>query len=517
MKTIIIQIYLFLMLGIFPLYYQDRYFNMGDAKYEFFKFATIALFIAMGLWLLFEKLQTIGKNKKDRKVFNISVQDWTVLIFWGVALISWTISPYRKEAWIGSHEWYMGLLSQLLFVGVYFAISRNFGKTQWNLWILGISSAIVFVISYLHRFRIDPLGMYEGVAEKYWLTFLGTIGNANWYSSYICVILPIMTGVYIFYEKKTSVMARVIHLLNAGFIFLGFATTVTQNSDSAYIGLALGMLFLLWFALENPDFLGNFVEVLLLGLIAAKVTGCLQNRFPEHAMELSEISTEITQGKLTWYALGIVFLLYVIVIVWKKKGGAGLSVIKKVRNVFYIVLGIMILVIPILMWLVSTGKITLETGLLSRTGYLVFDDKWGTNRGKIWKYAVQIFKEYPLSMKLFGCGPDALMYYTNEFHQAKAMSFGRNEILTNVHNEWLNMLINYGLFGAVTYLSIFITCVVRVIKNWRSKPILLAFGASVLAYMGHNFFCFQQVVCTSLIFIVFAIVESEIEKRQGLR
>ena len=65
----IIQIYLFLMLGIFPLYYQDRYFNMGDAKYEFFKFATITLFIAMGLWLLFEKLQTIGKNKKDRNKF----------------------------------------------------------------------------------------------------------------------------------------------------------------------------------------------------------------------------------------------------------------------------------------------------------------------------------------------------------------------------------------------------------------------------------------------------------------
>ena len=74
------------------------------------------------------------------------------------------------------------------------------------------------------------------------------------------------------------------------------------------------------------------------------------------------------------------------------------------------------------------------------------------------------------------------------------------------------MLINYGVFGAAAYLSIFITCIVRVIKNWRSKPILLAFGASVLAYMGHNFFCFQQVVCTSLIFIVIAMTENLLRK-----
>lgn len=503
----IVQSYLFLMFGIFPLYYQDGYYNMGDAKYEFFKFVTIALFIVMGLWLLFEKLQTIGKSKKDRKTLNISVQDWSVLIYFSIALVAWIISPYRKEAWVGSHEWYMGLLSQILFVGIYFMISRYMSDKSWTLIAMGISATIVFFISYLHRFRMDPLGLYEGVAEKYWLSFLGTIGNANWYSSYICVILPIMMGVYIFYESRQSAEGKWGHVLNAGLILLGFATTVTQNSDSAYIGLALGILFLMWFALESLVYFRRFLEILLLGLCVAKITGYLQVAFPKKAMILSEISTEITQGNITKYVLGIVLFLYVIVLIGKKRVAVIWENIKKIRNVFYIVLGIMILLVPMLMWLVSTGKISLKTGLLSETGYLIFNDKWGTNRGKIWKYAVQIYKEYPLSMKLFGCGPDSLMYYTNEFHQAKALSFGKNEILTNVHNEWLNMLINYGILGAFAYCSIFIVNVVHVSKYWKSKPILLAFGASVLAYIGHNFFCFQQVVCTSLIFIVIAMVE----------
>ena len=115
-------------------------------------------------------------------------------------------------------------------------------------------------------------------------------------------------------------------------------------------------------------------------------------------------------------------------------------------------------------------------------------------------------------MKLFGCGPDALMWYSSEFHHAEVQAVWGSTILTNVHNEWLNMLINYGVFGAITYSSIFITCIVRTVKYWKSKPLLLAFGASVIAYMGHNFFCFQQVVCTSLIFIVIAMAEGDIVK-----
>ena len=293
---------------------------------------------------------------------------------------------------------------------------------------------------------------------------------------------------------------------------IGFATTVTQNSDSAYAGLALSFMFVLWFAMEKPRYLIRFLEVLLLGLSAAKITGYLQVTFPEHAIALSGISVEITQGKVTVYLLVMVFLIYLVMRFFKEKYTECWSMIRKLRNIFYIMLGIGMLAIPVIMWCISKEIFVLNEGLLSQTGYLVFNDRWGSNRGVIWKYAIQTFKEYPMSMKLFGCGPDALMWYSSEFHQAEVQAVWGNTILTNVHNEWLNMLINYGVFGAAAYLSIFITCIVRVIKNWRSKPILLAFGASVLAYMGHNFFCFQQVVCTSLIFIVIAMTENLLRK-----
>ena len=127
----IIQIYLFLMLGVFPLYYQDGYYNMGDAKYEFFKYATIAM---LGVFVVVRLVEKIAKRESWK--IRLSIQDTTVFLYTVAAILSFVMSPYRENTWIGSHEWYMGLLSQILFIGVYFAVSRKSEKNLWNLGIL---------------------------------------------------------------------------------------------------------------------------------------------------------------------------------------------------------------------------------------------------------------------------------------------------------------------------------------------------------------------------------------------
>jgi hypothetical protein len=43
----ILGIYLFLIFVIYPLYYEDAYYNMGDAKWHFFKWVTLAGVIIM--------------------------------------------------------------------------------------------------------------------------------------------------------------------------------------------------------------------------------------------------------------------------------------------------------------------------------------------------------------------------------------------------------------------------------------------------------------------------------------
>ena len=52
-KSYVVSLYLFLILGVFPLYYQDKYFNMGDAKYQFFQYVTLGTLLVFLMLLAF--------------------------------------------------------------------------------------------------------------------------------------------------------------------------------------------------------------------------------------------------------------------------------------------------------------------------------------------------------------------------------------------------------------------------------------------------------------------------------
>ena len=42
----------------------------------------------------------------------------------------------------------------------------------------------------------------------------------------------------------------------------------------------------------------------------------------------------------------------------------------------------------------------------SIANYVVMNDSWGTERGYVWRIAMEIYRDFPLSHKLFGHGPD---------------------------------------------------------------------------------------------------------------
>jgi hypothetical protein len=57
------------------------------------------------------------------------------------------------------------------------------------------------------------------------------------------------------------------------------------------------------------------------------------------------------------------------------------------------------------------------------------------------------------------------------------------------------------------YLGIFISSIVRASKHVKDEPVLIALMAGILAYIGHNVFCYQQCICTPVVFIFIGIVE----------
>ena len=509
--------YLMIMLGIFPLYYRNGYFDMGDSKYLFFRRATLGILVAL---VVVWPLNVLAGEKKEWKWPHLSVTDWAVLVYGIAVLVSWCFSPFRSSAWLGSVGWHMGLLSQLLFVAIYFIVSRFGTEQKAPLWAMGIGGSLTFLIAYLHRFQIDPLGLYKELQGYGGISsFLGTIGNANWYSSFICVILPVMAGVYMTACWGSTVLERWERVLSGVFIFLGFCGAVTQNSDSVYAGLGLAFLFFLWYAMENLNSWKRFLEIGLLATGAAKVTGILQTLFPERVSKLGILSLTITKGKIGWLILALLAAAYAVTCQAEREmEPMQLERLQRLaywfRAVLYGLLALGAVALLVLMWMATTGKFSVDSGIWNQTGYLVFNEQWGSGRGRIWRYCAGIFSEFPLYMKVFGCGPDALSFYSAAYHADEVMAMWGENILTNAHNEWLTALINFGVVGGAAYISIFAASLIRTVKNEKNRPVLMAAGAAVLAYAGNNFFCFQQVVSTPLIFIVIGTSEYLITKKE---
>lgn len=502
----IVQLYLFLMLGVFPLYYQNKYYNMGEAKYLFFRAATFgmsALLICALIWD--ETTEKDGKEKRmdvqwKWKLPQLSSLDRAVLIYITAVAFSWLCSPYRENLWIGSFDWYMGLLSQLLFAVAYFAVSRFGSFPKGIFWGMEIGGMAAFLVAYLHRFSIDPLGFYDKIPDTYRLEFLGTVGQATWYSSYLAIVLPLAMGIYLFSGKRKM----------GFFLFLGFASAFTQNSDSIYIGLGAAFLFLLWFAFEKKETGKRYLEICLTAILAARITGSLQMLFPDRVPQLDTLSLTITKGWLGFLPLPVLLVIYGVLCRSDRKaadgeigaGNGAKDILMRIRLAFFLLIALAGCLLPVMMWLATTGRLSAGDGILGQSGYLVFDESWGRQRGWIWSYALRIFSEYPPFAKLFGYGPDSMTFYSAAHHAQELRKLWGSSELTNAHNEWLTALINNGIVGAGAYYAVFATALLRICRHIRRQPLLAAAGAAVLSYIGHNFFCYQQVVCTSLIFLV---------------
>lgn len=496
-------IYVFLMLTVYPLYLQNKYYDIGNAKWQFFFFLTVGAGAIMSALLLFHIIGELGYHEVKNVIRNIrlSLVDWFVFAYALAVLISTLLSPYKEQIIWGYNGWYMGLVSQMCFVLIYFFVSRYWRWERSTLICCLAAAFLVFLLAVLMRFRIDPLALYKGLDEQYIVNFLSTIGQATWYSSYMVILFPLGLFVFWFYDSKYA------RIFGGIFTSVGFMTMVTQNSDSAFIALGLLIFALFWISMESNRKFRRFLEVVVMCLSCFKFIGICQRIFPEKTVPLDAISMFCSQSSLTWIVLLLTAILYFCFRCLEKYKKIDISKIKNIRIVFPGIFLTGILGIIIYICLNTTKK--LPEHLQSANHYLLFDEYWGNNRGSSWIIAVKSFLKGNLISKIFGCGPDGFSSFTQRFFKEElAAKWGNSLILSCAHNEWLNALVNLGIVGGVTYIGIFFSAICRFFRKSEEYPELTAIVLSIVCYMGHNFFCYQQIICTPIIFILMGVGES---------
>lgn len=133
----------------------------------------------------------------------------------------------------------------------------------------------------------------------------------------------------------------------------------------------------------------------------------------------------------------------------------------------------------------------------------------GKTRLMAWGVAVTSWKERPV----FGWGPNNFYYAFNKYYNPEFLKFGYQETwFDNAHNIVFNLLATQGIFGLLTYLSIYVICFYSLyrIKSKNKKEnldIFIICTGFLIAHFVHNLFVFENITSYFYFFLLLAFVD----------
>lgn len=505
--SLLCNLYLVALAAVLPLYTDGSYWMIGDTKYLFFRNITL---ICLGIWAAViliagvgEWLHTAPEGRSWRKRW--SALDAAVLLYGVAVCLSALFSRYPETAWLGYREWYMGAVSQLLFVGIYFFISRSYDGSSYPLRLWNIAFFAVVVLGFCNRFGADPVGLLAGFNSGDWeySHMISTIGNINWFCGYASVAIVISVSGYL-YSAKGWQRAALYAISAAGLTLL-----VIQGCDTGIVvaAVCLGSCVLLGIGsvsiMRRALFLAAGVSVLLpaYGRIAVLLGSGALRALPTDGIGIDRL---LWNG---WWLIGGVCLLLGIFAGRAARAlGIGGERRRRVRIGMAVLAGVLILA--------ALAAVVIYFVRRSRNGL------WGSGRGVLWRLAAEGFLRNDFVGKLFGVGPDCFAEYIySSFPPEELLTLnGRwaGAVYANAHNEWLNHLVNLGIMGTGCYLAVFAAGILRcrkaALRQGGEKRIGVAGILAILLYGVVSCTCFQQCLSTPLFFAVLGLCESSLRR-----
>lgn len=486
------NLYIIALTVVLPLYTGGTYRQLGDNKYILFRNLSL---LCLGLWMAASMTEVIRRRKEsggapgDRvKLRKMSAVDICVLLYGVSVLFSALFSKYGNTAWLGYTEWYMGVVSQLMFVGIYFFVSRCYDGKKYPVYFWTAAFFIVVLLGILHRFGLDPLGLMKEFNSGDWeySHMLSTIGNINWFCGYCSVALAVPLGKYLRAGSRWKCV--LLYLVSAAGLFLLFI----QGSDMGVAIMAAGLFIcLLWGIKDGVVFRRTFA---LIGTVCFLIPsyGLLASFLGQEvikALPPDSIGWNVINLPVWWPAGALCMILW---IMFCRLSGCAEEKVQRYAR---------IAIVGALFLAAAAGGLIF---LIRRP----MDEMWGSGRGTIWNLAFQGFLKNGWPQKLIGVGPDCFAEYIYTVFTWEELSFmtGRwaNAVFANAHNEWLNHLVNLGIMGTGCYLGIFVSGIKR---YRRYLPGILA----VVMYGVASLVGFQQCMSTPLLFLILGMCEGSFE------
>lgn len=497
-----VKVYLVLLFFLLPLYMKNGFVMLGDVKYGFFR--NMTLFFVLVTTVLLAAGWFVQK-RKEKRIW--SATDICVLCFGCSGVLSWCLSEDKALAWRGASGWYMGLLSQLLFVWIYFAVSSWYDGSKSIVYLLWAGAVLVISLGILNRYVFDPLQLMEGLGDWNREHLLSTIGNQNWYCGYVSVV----SGVCFYYGLCGKGLKGAAGLFSS---LLVFWTILTQGSEGGYLILLAQTSILFFLSLENRQRLLRFLAVMLC-CPGAVFLGRYCIRF--RGLMLVEDGT--LEGIIFWkgwlWVFGMLAACLVILGIREIMGCRDRMADFSARKIRRWCLPASLVICVILFVGCQISDELWQ--MFGEKGLLRITDDWGNGRGILWRVSWGSYLQESIFRKLVGAGPDCFANVVYRWYPVNDMIHVTGQwetaLYANAHNEWLNMLINQGILGLVSYAGIFVTLFVRLYRRQKGEAFAWIGMLAIAGYCAYGTVSFQQVLSTPLLFALMGMAEAA-ERRE---
>jgi len=502
MMSYILIGYVFLIFCIYPLYVENGYYNMAIAKIRFLYTVSMITFLLLCIaWVL-----NLVLNKKKISILShwkqISITEKLIYMYMVVIVISFLASPYKEKILWGAETWRMGTIPLLLMFGLAIFLMHHWREQKWVGYGLFLVSGMVFVLGICHRFSFYPIRI-EPVQKT---AFLSTLGNINWFCGYMSVISPIGIGMFLVkeHEDYKNVWQECLLML---YVLINFMIGFCQGSSSYFAWTAALFVVLLWIVVKDTNRIKRYLLLVSMWGMAGQITRVIHYLFLGSYNYYADTLNSTIDTNLT-----LVVMLAATLLNNRIKEGKSIP-LKYQKMIRYGMVGT-ILLGGLLYIVISVYNTKVGIGALKDAWLFVWDENWGTGRGMIFKFSVELFEKMSPMQKIYGVGADGYSAFAYSFPEI-ADYFNENlgnSVLTNAHCELLTNMINLGVLGTALYVGVLFTFVVRCMKQGERYPMLYIPAICTICYVVNNLVSFAHVLNLPFLLIVIGIGEFYMRK-----
>ncbi len=485
-------IFVILMLGFFPLYYQNAYYNIMEAKKYFFVFCALGLTVLILALILLEGLENLRKRNslkekffiipKDCKSYlrKISIASWFAGVFIIAVILSAILSVDFIESFRGTDGRQLGAVIFLFCICTYAILGKYLQPGIWMAWIILVANGILFGILIFQFWGKDILHMWDEIPSSIDMMYLTTIGNINACSSYFCMILPV--GMVLYYCSET-VFSRLIYGI---FLVMGFYASYATNTDSWILGIGVAFLAMFWFSMKAHHDMERFLE--LCGLfwissLALKLSITIGNNITSSFLIQRFQGLRLQNLMIHKYTLLVEAVLLVLCMCLIKNAEKKIWEIpyQKIRNMIFFFLAIIGVIGAVMVIIVNCFQNEVMGDSLQWMNCLKLKDEFGSGRGAIWKHTIWVWMRLPLWRKFFGYGVNCF----HQFYYSQGAELVQGAVRwIDPHNEILYFLSTTGIFGFIGYAGLLVSTAISSGKMSRRYPVMMMGTVMICSYLA---------------------------------